>query len=72
LALNNLEEAAKAFKKATVFAPKYAIAFFNLAEVYVKMGQDEKARKNFEKVIEIAPETSLEESARKRLAEIPE
>jgi len=71
LAMNNLEEAAKAFSKAVEYAPNYAIAFFNLAEVYMQMGQIEKARQNFKKVIETAPMTTLEEQAKKRLAELP-
>jgi TolA-binding protein len=53
------------------FAPNYALAYMNLAETLVLMGQPDQARSYFQKVIETAPNTPLAEKARQWLTQIP-
>jgi TolA-binding protein len=58
--------AATRYLEATRWNPVFADAFFRLGETYAKLGQKEKAREAFAKVVEVAPEHKKAAEAKRR------
>ena len=51
--INNYDEAKKLFIRVVSLNPKYSDGFYNLANIYKKLDQDEKAIETYNKVIQL-------------------
>ena len=67
LALDNFDQAFIQFENAVTFQPELVQAHNQLALVYLKKNMRQEARKEFQKVIELAPDSVLAEEAKKYL-----
>ena len=56
LALENFKQAEKNFLIAATLNPKYPLAFFNLATLYLRTGELDKAADYFQKYLKLKPE----------------
>jgi type IV pilus assembly protein PilF len=69
-ATGNLQKASSAFKKAIEFAPRFAQAHYNLGEVLLQLNEKSLARRAFQEVDRLVPESELGRKAEQRLREL--
>jgi tetratricopeptide (TPR) repeat protein len=50
-----MDQAIEYFKKCTARDPNYVDAYYQMALAYLNLGNNEEAKKNFQKIIELAP-----------------
>jgi tetratricopeptide (TPR) repeat protein len=65
--LGNIQEAIRWTEMATTIDPNRAVAFVNLADLYYQLNRTEDARVNYEKYLQLAPNSSYAPTARARL-----
>jgi peptidoglycan/xylan/chitin deacetylase (PgdA/CDA1 family)/tetratricopeptide (TPR) repeat protein len=66
--LGNTGEAIRWTAMATTIDPNRAVAYVNLADLYYQLNRTEDARVNYEKYLQLAPNSSYAPTARARLA----
>jgi Tfp pilus assembly protein PilF len=66
----DLAAARAAFERAIKLDPSHAASYKNLGTVYQKLGETAKAKKSYEKYLQIAPAAKDADLIRKRIAEL--
>jgi tetratricopeptide (TPR) repeat protein len=56
------------FQKAIVADPKRAVAYLNMGDAYVKLERKDEARQNYQKFLELAPNSSSAAAVKAKVA----
>jgi peptidoglycan/xylan/chitin deacetylase (PgdA/CDA1 family)/tetratricopeptide (TPR) repeat protein len=65
--LGDIDEAIRWTERATTIDPNRAVAYVNLADLYYQLNRTEDARVNYEKYLQLAPNSSYSPTVRARL-----
>jgi len=65
--LGNTDEAIRWTEKAKTIDPGRSVAYVNLADLYYQLNRIEEARVNYEKYLELAPNSAYAPTVRARL-----
>ncbi len=64
-------EALKLYQRAIIYLPKEAVLHYRVGMIYYRLGQQEAAKREFKRVIDLNPGRALSQAAQQMLEEMP-
>jgi type IV pilus assembly protein PilF len=70
MAMGRIDDAVKILESAVKDYPNVALLYLDLGKIYKQSGDDEKALKAYQKIMELAPGSDLADEAKKAIQDI--